>query len=84
MCIRDRLSAFVSPDGHELVLVSINPLEREATLYAKIGETADETACGYRTSETEDLAEIEPVKLEKGCIKEMLPPQSVTTWIVKL
>lgn len=79
-----KLSAFVSADGRELVLVSINPLEREATLYAKIGDTADETARGFRTSETEDLREIDPVKLEKGCIKEMLPPQSVTTWMIKL
>lgn len=79
-----KLSAFLSPDGHELVLVSINPLEREATLYAQIGETAEETVRTYRTSETENLAEIAPVKLEKGCIQETLPPQSVTTWLISL
>ncbi len=79
-----KLSAFTSADGDELILVSINPLDREATLYVKIGETASDTAQGYRTSATEDLAEIEPVKLENGCIKETLPPQSVTTWIISL
>ena len=79
-----KLTAFLSQDEQELVLVSINPLDREATLYAKVGETADKTARGFRTSETENLAELAPVALEKGCIKEMLPPQSVTTWIIRL
>ena len=79
-----KLTAFLSQDEQELVLVSINPLDREATLYAKVGETADQTARGFRTSETENLAELAPVALEKGCIKEMLPPQSVTTWIIQL
>ena len=79
-----KLSAFVSGDGKELVLVSINPLEQEATLYVKLGETAGTPVKGFRTSETEDLAEIEPVMSEVGKLKTMLPPKSVTTWIVEL
>lgn len=41
-------------------------------------------ARGFRTSETEDLAEIEPVTLENQRLKTTLPPKSVTTWLMEL
>lgn len=79
------VDAFLSPAKDELVMVTTNPLDREATFYVDLPGMEVKDIRAVRTSATEDLAEITPAELDdKGRMKETLPPMSVTTWIVKL
>ena len=73
--------AFVK-DG-QVTIVVINDLDRDHTQVFRLPGIKGKVQV-YRTSVTEDCAQLEPIKPSTGGFTDLLPKQSVTTYVARL
>ncbi len=74
-------SAFIHDKKNKLTIVMINTTEAEQTVTAKIPSTKFKSFKIYRTSEHEDLKELEALKVKQNSVAFKMPGPSVVTLV---
>lgn len=76
------LSAYLSPDESQAVIVGINKGDMSQQVDVALAGIQRRHVEAYRTSETENLVHLESFETDRGCLRTVVPPMSVTTWTV--
>ena len=75
-------SAYKSEPARQLIVVAINENETTRELEVSIAGTDAGSAVPWRTSETEDLAKLQELRITDNTLRATLAPGSVTTFVV--
>jgi len=78
-----RFDAFLDPSGKKLICVAINDdLSKSQVFPIQIGNFTATNCIPVRTSPTENHATLPAIKPANGQILALLPPESVTTFVI--
>lgn len=75
--------AFLSPSGDSLIVIAVNNTATAHTLVVGVAGSGGALSISrYRTSQTENLAMLTPLASTNDSLMDVLPPQTVTTFVV--